>query len=135
MRILILAISYIFSIIPCLATPANRLGMVKYYDRSLSRRLGTCTTCHLPTISTIAPNTLKEFPHNLFGARLMRLGLELRARGAKSDIVTRLALISKEDSDGDGIDNLTELLLNHSPGDKCDLPSAEELNRPVDEES
>jgi len=35
--------------------------------------------------------------------------------------------VAREDSDGDGVDNETELLLGHNPGDSRDTPSKKEL--------
>ena len=54
---------------------------------------------------------------------------ELRKAGKRTDIPTRLRLIASEDSDGDGVDNLSELLLGHAPGDATDRPTAAELKR------
>ncbi len=109
------------------ATPANKRALVNYFGPFLDARLNACTTCHLP--STLkAPESLDEFPHNPFGDRLRRLGEELDSAGKKKDIPTRLAIISKEDSDGDGVENLVELLLHHAPGDAKDKPDEKELS-------
>ncbi|HWN94205.1 MAG TPA: DUF1553 domain-containing protein, partial [Methylomirabilota bacterium] len=43
------------------------------------------------------------------------------------DVATRLVLVAKEDSDGDGVANETELLLGHQPGDAKDTPAKKEL--------
>lgn len=109
------------------ATPANKKAFANHFGSFLDARLNACTTCHLP--STLkAPETLEEFPHNSFGDRLRRLGEELDSAGKKKDISTRLVIISAEDSDGDGIENLRELLLRHAPGDAKDKPDAKELS-------
>src|SRR6185369_15564731 len=55
------------------------------------------------------------------------LGKELASAGKAKDISSRLELVASEDSDGDGTDNLTELLLGHGPGEVDDKPSAAEL--------
>jgi hypothetical protein len=109
------------------ATPANRIALVRYYGRFLPRRLDACTTCHLPSTTPGTPASLKEFPHNAFGKRLAEVGQELAKAGKKADIVSRLKAIAHEDSDGDGVDNETELLLGHAPGDPTDRPTVAEL--------
>src|SRR5205085_2908103 len=73
------------------------------------------------------PESLEDFPHNPFGARLRKMGKELAAAGEKKDLPARLRLIAGEDSDGDGIQNEIELLLGHNPGDANDVPSKQEL--------
>ena len=40
-----------------------------------------------------------------------------------------LEIIAGQDSDGDGVDDLTELLLGHNPGVATDVPTKEELAR------
>jgi hypothetical protein len=109
------------------ATPANRLALQKYYGKLLAKRLDACTTCHLPAQGDKPPTSLLDFPHNTFGHRLAVLGETLRKAGKKSDITTRLRIIAHEDSDGDGVDNETELLLGHAPGDARDRPTKSEL--------
>src|SRR5262249_40881153 len=66
-------------------------------------------------------------PHNVFGARLKEVRKELRKAGKKTDIADRLEAIAKEDSDGDGVSNLDEILTGHFPGDPKDKPAAAEL--------
>ncbi len=109
------------------ATPANRIALDRYFDRYLARSLNNCTTCHLPQTTGKTPTSLADFPHNPFGHRLAVLGETLRKAGKRADIPTRLAAISGEDSDGDGVDNLTELLLGHAPGNPGDRPASKEL--------
>jgi hypothetical protein len=108
------------------ATPANRAALDKHYDRFLAKPLARCTTCHLPSEQKF-PESLAEFPHNPFGDRLRKLGEELSAAREKHDLPTRLTRVAKEDSDGDGVPNETELLLGHNPGDPKDKPSSKEL--------
>src|SRR5262245_43949634 len=98
-----------------LATPANKTALAKHFDRFLVKELNRCTTCHLPSDKK-SPETLAEFPHNPFGDRLRVLGEEPTRSGAKLSLPTRLARIAREDADGDGTDNETELLLGHNPG-------------------
>ncbi len=57
-----------------------------------------------------------------------RSAKELAAHGKKKDIPARLALVANEDSDNDGVNNLTELLLGHAPGDANDKPTSQELS-------
>ncbi|MBL9173353.1 MAG: DUF1553 domain-containing protein [Verrucomicrobiales bacterium] len=111
--------------LPAFATPANRAALEKHYDRFLSRPLAKCTTCHLPSEQKF-PESLAEFPHNPFGDRLRELGEQLEQEGAAHDLASRLVAVAREDSDGDGVANETELLLGHSPGDPKDVPSAGE---------
>ena len=108
------------------ATPANKSSLAKHFDTFLPAPLNACTTCHLPSTKK-SPESLKDFPHNPFGNRLRELGEQLRADGKKSDLATRLALLGNDDSDGDGVDNLSELLLGHNPGDARDQPTPAEL--------
>jgi len=108
------------------ATPTNKAALEKHYDKFLSKSLARCTTCHLPSENK-NPESLEEFPHNPFGARLRMLGRELAAKGQKKDLPTRLKLIAREDSDGDGVANEIELLLGHNPGDAKDTPRKMEL--------
>lgn len=107
-----------------LATPANKAGLKRYYARFLTEDLNRCTTCHLPSTKK-DPQNLEEFPHNPFGQRLRALG---EGQGTKT-MAQRLKAIAREDSDGDGVPNETELLLGHNPGDATDRPSSSELGR------
>lgn len=117
--------------LPCLtahANPANKAALVRYYGRFLPRRLDSCTTCHLPSNSAKTPTNLSEFPHNPFGKRLRELEAVNAKAGKRTDLVSRLKTIAREDNDGDGTDNETELLLGHAPGDAKDKPSGEEVS-------
>jgi len=126
-HLLVLAAFMILGSADSPATPANKSAFEKHYDRFLVKALDRCTTCHLPSDKK-APESLDEFPHNPFGHRLRLLGEQLAKSGAKKDIPTRLAQAAREDADGDGADNETEILLGHNPGDPKDTPTAKELN-------
>src|SRR4051812_29670023 len=108
------------------ATPANKAALDRHFDRFLPKTLNACTTCHLPSDKK-DPQNLDEFPHNPFGARLRAEKKSLAAAGKPTDIPARITAIANEDSDGDGIDNLTEILLGHGPGDAADKPTEAEL--------
>src|SRR5438552_1955487 len=87
---------------PAQANPANRIALIKYYGKFLSKSLGNCTTCHLPLQPGKTASSLADFPHNPFGNRLRILGDELRRQGRRADIPIRLRMIAHEDNDGDG---------------------------------
>ncbi len=123
---LVLLASLVASATSLWATPANKAALERHYDRFLSKELARCTTCHLPSDNK-APQSLDDFPHNPFGQRLRRLGMELDESGRKQDIPARLKLIALEDADADGVPNETEILLGHNPGDATDKPAAKEL--------
>jgi hypothetical protein len=109
-----------------LGTPANKAALQKYYDRFLISDLNRCTTCHLPSDKK-DPETLDEFPHNPFGHRLRLLGEDLEKSGKGNSMAARLAQVSREDADGDGVPNEMEILLGHNPGDAKDRPSEKEI--------
>jgi hypothetical protein len=123
------AVLFALALSPSSATPANKAAFVKYFGKFLPAKLDSCTTCHLPKQFTSTPASLAEFPHNSFGHRLALAADELRKAGKRTDIPTRLRLIASEDSDGDGVDNLSELLLGHAPGNAADRPTTTELKR------
>lgn len=123
---LVLAVLWAIGGTTLVATPANKAALEKHYDQFLVKNLGRCTTCHLPNENK-NPESLEDFPHNPFGARLRAIGKQLVSDGKKKDIAARLQSIAREDSDHDGVDNETELLLGHNPGDATDTPSKKEL--------
>src|SRR4051794_17553938 len=108
------------------ALPAHLAAAERHLDTFLAKNLRNCTLCHLPSDKK-DPESLEEFPHNPFGAAMMKAGKQLRAGGKKREIAARLDLIASLDSDGDGIPNLDELLLGHNPGDAKDTPSPNAL--------
>lgn len=102
-------------------TPANKAALKKEFDRFLPEALNRCTTCHLP--STLKnPERLEDFPHNAFGDRLRKLGEE---KDHKADLASRLEMVKGEDADGDGVNNLDELLAGSNPGEKQSVPNPE----------
>lgn len=111
---------------PVSATPVHRAALERHFDRFLPRPLAQCQTCHLPSDNKL-PESLEEFPHNPFGARLREVGDAARANGQRMELSDRIERIADEDTDGDGIPNRLELLLGHHPGDARDLPTASEL--------
>jgi hypothetical protein len=80
----------------------------------------------LPDKPGVDPNVAGK-PHNPFGARLKAVKSELKKQGKPTDISARLDFISDEDSDGDGVSNLIELLSGHFPGDPNDKPMPAEI--------
>ena len=98
-----------------MATPANKKALANHLDHFLVERLNDCTTCHLPS-KNHAPESLDEFPHNAFGEALRKLGED-------SPLPDRIDQAANQDADGDGVSNLTELLLGTFPGDKSDKPT------------
>ena len=123
---ILVAVSFAFCIAPLHATPANKSALARHYDGFLSKELTKCSTCH--QAATVAqPEDLGDIPHNPFGARLREVGRELVKKGQGRDLGLRLEMIAHEDSDGDGVENQTELLLGTNPGDKSSVPSAAQL--------
>ena len=54
---------------------------------------------------------------------------QLKKAGKPSGIPARVEAIADEDSDGDGVANLLELVTGHFPGEADDRPDASELAR------
>src|SRR5262245_26732325 len=106
-----------------LAKPAHKKAFADYMGPFLVAKLNDCRTCHLPDKG----ESDAEKPHNPFGARLAALRGQLSNAGKKHDIVARLEAAAEEDSDGDGVPNMVELLTGHSPGDPRDKPTAAEI--------
>ncbi len=110
------------------ATPANKSALEKQLGPLLVDTMQNCAICHTHDHGT-GLESLEEFPHNPFGERIRTAKSELKKAGKPSQIADRLALIASEDTDGDGIANLDELLLGHQPGKKSDRPDAAELKQ------
>ncbi|PYI88083.1 MAG: hypothetical protein DME26_04205, partial [Verrucomicrobia bacterium] len=126
MPVFIGSVGLLLFTLPVQATPANKAALERHYDKFLAKDLARCTTCHWPSENK-NPESVDEFPHNPFGQRLRMVGKELAKAGKRKDIPARLKIVAKEDSDGDGVDNETELLLGHNPGDANDTPTKKEL--------
>jgi len=103
------------------ATPANRLALKRHFGEFLPERLNDCSACHVEG-GDHAGDSLKQIPHNAFGKRLRELG-ETAEGEAPHAIGDRIQRAAREDSDGDGVDNLSELLLGSRPGDSTDAPT------------
>jgi hypothetical protein len=104
------------------ATPANKRALADFLGPLQPAKGFDCRTCHVA-----AAPTAEDHDHNAFGARLSGVRSELRKAGKPTDLRSRLETIADEDSDGDGVPNLVELLTGHSPGDSADKPVAAEL--------
>ncbi len=110
------------------ARPAHKKALAEFFGPFLAKRLNDCRTCHLPDPSGAAVNAFPQSkPHNSFGARLKAVKKELKKLGKPTDIASRLEFVAEEDSDGDGVPNLIELLSGHFPGDPADKPSPAEI--------
>jgi hypothetical protein len=104
------------------ATPANKRALADFLGPLAPAKSFDCRTCHVAE----AP-TDEDHDHNAFGARLAAVRSQLRKAGKPTDLPSRLEAVADEDSDGDGVANLAELLTGHSPGDAADKPAAGEL--------
>src|SRR5262245_1547962 len=128
MRIAILSLTGLFiATASAQARPAHKLVFGEYFGQYLPRKLNDCPTCHLPDPPGAKQDPDADKPHNAFGARLKAVKEELRKAGKRTGIEARLDAILNEDSDGDGVSNLIEILTGHFPGDKDDRPSPAKL--------
>jgi len=96
------------------ATPANKTALSKHFGPFLPAALDSCAACHVKA-DPHGAESLKDFPHNEFGKALHQLG-------RKTKLADRITQLAKEDADGDGADNLTELLAGSKPGDARSTP-------------
>src|SRR5262245_43454029 len=105
-----------FALQPCQAMPEHLEVLRHTYQGWAEGGQLSCRVCHeIP--ANVDPATLVDMPpHNAFGARLASLGEQREAAGQPGDIASRLQAVETEDSDGDQVDNLSELLLGRSPG-------------------
>jgi hypothetical protein len=109
------------------AKPAHKKALADYFGPFLPRHLNDCRTCHLP--DSEKKDSGEKKPHNAFGARLAAVRKELRNAGKDSSITSRLIAIFDEDSDGDGVSNLIELLAGSNPGEATSKPTAADIAR------
>ena len=110
---------------PAWARPPHKKALVDYLGLGASKKLNDCRTCHLPPDQGADPED--ALPHNPFGNRLKRVRSELKNLDKPSGIRARIEAVADEDSDGDGIANLLELVTGHFPGDALDRPATAEL--------
>jgi hypothetical protein len=111
--------------LPVLARPAHKKALADYLGPGVARKLNDCRTCHLPAED--GAEELDARPHNAFGKRLKAVRLELRKARKPSGIPARVESVADEDSDGDGVSNLLELVTGHFPGEADDRPASGEL--------
>jgi len=113
--------------LPAWARPPHKKALADYLGRGTAKKLNDCRTCHLPLEEGADPQEVR--PHNPFGKRLKRVRAELKKLDKPSSIRARIEAIADEDSDGDGIANLLELVTGHFPGEADDRPAAAELEK------
>ncbi|MGB0579700.1 MAG: DUF1549 and DUF1553 domain-containing protein [Limisphaerales bacterium] len=97
------------------ATPANKTALSKHLGPFFPAALDSCAACHVKA-DPHGAESLKDFPHNDFGKALHKLG-------RKTKLTERLLELAEQDADGDGADNLTELLAGSRPGDAKSKPA------------
>lgn len=105
----------ITALLDVVATPANKAALSKHLGPFLPAALNSCVACHVEA-DPHGAESLNEFPHNDFGGALHKLGRKIK-------LADRLDQLAKQDSDGDGSDNLSELLAGSKPGDAKSRPS------------
>ncbi len=129
-RTAVLAALTVLVALPAWARPPHKQSLKNYYGRHLADRLGQCTTCHQSREESADPSAFDEHapPHNIFGERLMELGVPEDGAALPPSIADRLATVAAEDTDGDGALNELEILSGHRPGDIADMPTTDELN-------
>src|SRR5579883_3012902 len=113
--------------LPALARPPHKKALADYLGPGLARKLNDCRTCHQPLEDGADPEEAR--PHNPFGKRLKAVRAQLRNAGKPSGIPDRIQAVATEDSDGDGVPNLLELVTGHFPGEPDDRPAGAELAR------
>jgi Protein of unknown function (DUF1553)/Protein of unknown function (DUF1549) len=112
---------------PALARPAYKKALADRLGQRLARKLDDCRTCHVP--AGRAAEGDEPRPHNPFGKRLDALRSQLQKAGKRAGIRARIDAVADEDSDGDGVSNVLELITGHFPGEADDRPSGLELTR------
>ncbi|MGE3804905.1 MAG: DUF1549 domain-containing protein, partial [Gemmataceae bacterium] len=125
LRILAVGALLVLLCAPGQTRPAHKRALADHFGPFLPRHPNDCQTCHLPDRADGKKDPDEEKPHNPFGHRLSTVRKELRQAGKENKaIAARVAAIADEDSDGDGVPNLIELLTGHNPGDAKDRPDA-----------
>jgi hypothetical protein len=112
---------------PAQARPPHKKALADYLGPGLARKLNDCRTCHV--VPEEGADASEDRPHNAFGKRLKAVRLQLKKAGKPSGIPARIQAVADEDSDGDGVSNLLELVTGHFPGEADDTPPAAELAR------
>jgi hypothetical protein len=126
LAVVVFVVTHIGMTAPSLyARPPHKKALADYLGSSIARKLNDCRTCHLPVEE--GSDALEARPHNPFGKRLKAVRSALKNVGKPSGIISRVEAIADEDSDGDGISNLLELVTGHFPGEVDDRPSSGEL--------
>ncbi len=108
------------------STPANKKAFERHMGPLFDAKLDNCATCHVHAEAEEGAHTLKDFPHNAFGEQLRAVKEVWKKEGKRASIGDRLVFVAKEDADGDGVNNLDEILLGRKPGDAKDFPDAKE---------
>lgn len=104
------------------AKPAHLKALADWIGPNFSKGLNDCSTCHLAPMD-------EERPHNPFGKRLKQVGTELKKANQPYSLADRLNKIAQEDTDGDGVSNLIELILGTSPAEASARPPQAELKQ------
>src|SRR5262249_45366824 len=110
---------------PARARPPPKKALADYLGPGLARKLKDCPTRQLPPEE--GADASEDRPHNAFGRRLKAVRAQLRKAGKPSGIPARIEVVAGEDSDGDGVPNLLELVTGHFPGEAEDRPDTSEL--------
>lgn len=108
------------------ARPPHKKALADYVGPTFAKKLNDCRTCHIAETADDSLAT-EEKPHNVFGARLKQVRVELKKAGKKTAIPDRLGAIADEDSDGDGVKNMLEIVTGHYPGEASDKPTEAEM--------
>ena len=111
--------------LPALARPPHKKALADYLGPGLAGKLNDCRTCHV--VPEPGADPAEDRPHNAFGKRLKAVRSQLKKAGKPTDIPARVDALASEDTDGDGVPNLLELVTGHFPGEADDTPTAAEL--------
>jgi hypothetical protein len=128
-RFLLVFGAFLLIAAPAHARPPYKKALADFLGLPNSSKLNDCRTCHLPDPPGKENDPLADAPkpHNAFGKRLKEVRAELRKAEKKSDIISAILAIADEDSDGDGVPNLLELVAGEVPGDAKDKPTDTEV--------
>lgn len=124
---LVAVIAFLGMVVDANARPPHKKALADHFGPLLAAKLNDCRTCHVPGPADVTSTEAK--PHNPFGARLRAVKKELQQAGKRTDIVDRLNAIADEDSDGDGVSNVIEMISGHNPGEADDKPTPEEIEQ------